>query len=62
MSPVFQYYDDDDSDDPTLVDSSGNEYWYCTMCDVFIPLPDILCGKCNEIEVKKGVKLRADCS
>ena len=50
MSPVFQYYDHDDDDDPTLVDSAGNEYGYCAMCEVLIPLPARLCEKCDDDE------------
>ena len=47
VSSVFQYYDNDDDAEPTLVDSAGIEYGYCAMCEALIPLPDIRCERCD---------------
>ncbi len=49
MSPVIEYYDNDD-DDPTLVDASGVEYGYCIKGQQAVPLSDLtwdgVCRKC----------------
>ncbi len=48
---VLEYYDDDNDDEPTLVDTDGVEYGYCIKGQTSVPLLDLtwdgVCRKCE---------------
>ena len=51
MGLVLEYYDDDNDDEPTLVDTDGVEYGYCSKGQTSVPLLDLtwdgVCRKCE---------------
>ena len=47
-------YDDEDDDDPTIVDSSGTEYGFCNVGTKIVPLSELgwdgVCRECVECD------------